>query len=602
MNTNRSIIPASTAIQTFRDSGYKDTASAISELIDNSIEAGADTIRILTFEEYQKNSIRQNLKVTEMAVYDDGAGMSPQTLSICLQFGNGTRLNTRDGIGRFGIGLPNASVSQCRRVEVYSWQDSKCFMTYLDVDEIKANAQQEVNPVEECDMPLDRLNALDCSIKSHGTLILWLKCDRLDMAKASTLFNRMENQLCRVYRHFLDSDDTYGRRRDIRLVEIIKGEAEPRYRSLNANDPLYLMAPNTLPTANTEITNLAWDPINSVGVEIGGMNEFKKEYVIYLDIPYDFEGNTSLIEIRFSIAKSTTQKKGGNSALGQHYRKNTGISFMRAAREIDFGVFGYFNPQEERQRWWGCEVRFSPVLDELFGVTNNKQSVRGVDFFDLKNEADSFGGALAIDELRKDDLKFNLRYELSKIIQGNLSALMNEITSRGAGKKAVNSELSLDKSGTIANQQLQAVNKPTRASEEGKTKPQEQKLAEWTELLLGGDSSLSTNEARMLAETKVDLKIDKSFDQWPGSLFIDPRVTGSTSTLVINRKHDFFTQLYEPLTKDQEHKYSDALDLMLMAYVRAIDEMLGHEETIEILNTKWGDYVTKFLKALKTDA
>ena len=41
------IIPADTAIETFRDNGYKNTASAISELIDNSIDAKAKNIQIL---------------------------------------------------------------------------------------------------------------------------------------------------------------------------------------------------------------------------------------------------------------------------------------------------------------------------------------------------------------------------------------------------------------------------------------------------------------------------------------------------------------------------------------------------------------------------
>lgn len=602
MELNRSIIPAGTAIQTFRDSGYKDTASAISELIDNSIEANADNIRILTFEDYQMSEVRQVLRITKMAVYDDGVGMSADTLSICLQFGNGTRLNTRSGIGRFGIGLPNASVSQCQRVEVYSWQNGVCHTTHLDIDEVKNKGQQEVNPVVQCEMPTEWLDTLDCEIKDHGSLIVWMHCDRLDVAKASTLFNRMENQLCRVYRHFLDSDNSYGRKRDIKLVELSKGSSTPIYRTLHANDPLYLMTPNTVIEHENEATNLAWDPFKQAGTEVSSISDFPKDFTIKIDIPYDKKGNTSPVEIRFSLAKATTQKLQGGSKVGQHYRKNMGISFMRAAREIDFGSFGYFNAQEERNRWWGCEVRFDPLLDEVFGVTNNKQSVRGIDFLDVKSDKDSYGGQEGIDELRKEDLRFNLRYELSKVIQKNIQVLLGEIVSRGAGKKSGSNETtSLDNSGVIANKELELNSKPTRASQVGAAKPQEQKIAEWTEQILSGDSSLTQEEAKQIAETKLELKIDKSFAQWPGSLFFDPRITGSTSTLVINRKHDFFTQLYEPLAEEKEHKYSDALDLLLMAYVRATDELLGHEQIIEDLNSKWGDYVTKFLRALKSE-
>ena len=62
--------------------------------------------------------------------------------------------------------------------------------------------------------------------------------------------------------------------------------------------------------------------------------------------------------------------------MGKHYLKNTGISLVRKAREIDFGNFGFFDGQEARERWWGCEIRFEPELDELFGITNTKNMVQ----------------------------------------------------------------------------------------------------------------------------------------------------------------------------------------------------------------------------------
>ena len=129
--SNPPIIPAKTAIESFRDNGYKDTASAISELLDNSIEAKAKNIQILVFE---KNIIKGNRpmkQISEIVILDDGIGMDEETLKMSLQFGNGTKLKSRKGIGRFGIGLPNASVSQCKHVEVYSWKNSKNLFTYL---------------------------------------------------------------------------------------------------------------------------------------------------------------------------------------------------------------------------------------------------------------------------------------------------------------------------------------------------------------------------------------------------------------------------------------------------------------------------------------
>ena len=61
--------------------------------------------------------------------------MDNEVLATSLQFGNGSKLNSRKGLGRFGIGLPNSSVSQCNIVDVYSWQKEKTLHTYLSVTE-----------------------------------------------------------------------------------------------------------------------------------------------------------------------------------------------------------------------------------------------------------------------------------------------------------------------------------------------------------------------------------------------------------------------------------------------------------------------------------
>src|SRR5690606_10052714 len=94
----------------------------------------------------------------------------------------------------------------------------RCYWTYLDIDEVKAEKLQEARSVEESDMPEDYLAHIEGKPGKSGTLVIWSKCDRLDLRRSSTLFRRMQGDLCRVYRHFLDSDDTYGDRRRIRLV------------------------------------------------------------------------------------------------------------------------------------------------------------------------------------------------------------------------------------------------------------------------------------------------------------------------------------------------------------------------------------------------
>ena len=70
---------------------------------------------------------------------DDGCGMDALTLRRALKFGDGTRLDRKSrGIGRFGIGLPNSSISQCRRVDIWSWTNGpeNAMHCYLSLDDI----------------------------------------------------------------------------------------------------------------------------------------------------------------------------------------------------------------------------------------------------------------------------------------------------------------------------------------------------------------------------------------------------------------------------------------------------------------------------------
>lgn len=71
-----SFIPPDLAIQAMRDNGYKNTAYALAELIDNSVQANAKSIEIICIEEVQQIRERQRKRLSRIAVLDDGDGMS----------------------------------------------------------------------------------------------------------------------------------------------------------------------------------------------------------------------------------------------------------------------------------------------------------------------------------------------------------------------------------------------------------------------------------------------------------------------------------------------------------------------------------------------
>src|SRR3989442_7919404 len=156
-------------IQATRDSGYKSLGSALAELVDNAFEAKASQVSVTIEKVEQKSS--EDVRVT---VADDGRGMDSRTLRHALQFGWSSRFNQRDSHGRYGMGLPNASLSHARRVEIRSSPDGKtASASWLDVDEVVARAAS-ISPASQVSMAdFRRL----CPF-ARGTLVTWSRCDR----------------------------------------------------------------------------------------------------------------------------------------------------------------------------------------------------------------------------------------------------------------------------------------------------------------------------------------------------------------------------------------------------------------------------------------
>ena len=109
------------AVESQRKSGYKNTARAAREIVDNAYESVAKNVWIAFRRPADAERTRGQWKesVSGIAFIDDGPGMLPAMARYALSWGGGTHFNEPTGIGRFGFGLPNSSINQTRRVEVY---------------------------------------------------------------------------------------------------------------------------------------------------------------------------------------------------------------------------------------------------------------------------------------------------------------------------------------------------------------------------------------------------------------------------------------------------------------------------------------------------
>ncbi len=159
---------ASRLTKSLRDIGYDFTA-ALADLIDNSISADARKIDIeLVFDGAD----------SFVLIADDGVGMTESQLGEALRFGTRRDYELGD-LGRYGLGLKTASISQCRRLTVITRRSEiyrRIAALTLDVDHIGATDRWEVTeppPVSAAGRSLEWLD------HAPGTVVIWERLDRV---------------------------------------------------------------------------------------------------------------------------------------------------------------------------------------------------------------------------------------------------------------------------------------------------------------------------------------------------------------------------------------------------------------------------------------
>lgn len=314
------LLVATNFIRAVRDSGYLSIATALAELVDNSLQAAATEVAITIGRDSTD-------ALAEITVEDNGVGMSRTELESCLRFGGTSRFDARESFGRFGMGLPAASLSQARRVEVATWRGSGPeHVVALDVDAIVAGSYPRL---------LARRGPK--SRTPSGCRVRWMRCDRIAYRRLAWLERSLHRELGRIYRRQISAG----------LAISVNGHR------VSPVDPMLL---------STEVEGasprLAFDALKyELSTAAGG---------------------TSVVAVRFAILPiqqwhrldNVTKRRLGIVGGG-------GVSILRAGREIASGWHLMGSKRKENyDDWWRCEIEFSPSLDEHFGITNNKQGIR----------------------------------------------------------------------------------------------------------------------------------------------------------------------------------------------------------------------------------
>lgn len=388
---------SSNALLSQRSSGYKGTAYALSELVDNSFDAEAKECRIIVVTTTLDN---KKDEISEILIADDGKGMSDEQLQNSLQFGGTTNDNIDSmvktkKIGKFGFGLPSASISQCKNVKVISWTEkNKYRQSTLDLQELLAQKTIEIPPIQEIKLPSYFADIGAVMNSSHGTIVSWKTCDRLSHSRAKTILDNAEQLIGRIFRHYLKKGkkvSLFHYKNSQRTQQYIK-DSEKWAR---VNDPLFL-------TSDAVISEKIFNEAQKSGAQEDYFKKFSTSKVkskptnVRLEDKcfihrFEWRGKSYAFKITTSVVHQDIQKPGvrdgGQTEVGKFYarKQNQSISFVRSDREIATGAFrGLYNPNDTKARWWTVEISFTADADDLLGVHVNKQ---GIDFRDTKKDS-----------------------------------------------------------------------------------------------------------------------------------------------------------------------------------------------------------------------
>jgi hypothetical protein len=333
---NVEIIPsAKRLIKSLRDIGYE-FEDAVADIVDNSVEARATVVNIsLVFD--GENSY--------LTISDNGIGLASKEIQEAMRFGSNRKYAEDGDLGRFGLGLKTASLSQCERLTVSSRQgeerariNSYCW----DLNHIEKTNRWEILKIEKDALKSEVLDSLS---DTTGTVITWERLDRLmgyrypsgEYAKKQSeqMIATLRSHLGMIFHRFL------------------AGEVNNKRISIFIN--------------NERVQ--AWDPFSR-----GENHTLKMDEI---SIPIDFKEGIYNVKLRpyilppqsmYSSTKAHALASGPNK-----WNKQQGLYIYRANRIIQSGGWNGIRTSDEHTKLIRIALFIPHQLEELFQVNVAKK-------------------------------------------------------------------------------------------------------------------------------------------------------------------------------------------------------------------------------------
>ena len=329
-------------VESLRDTGYSHQA-AFADIVDNSIAAGATTVKIEIYESVMGDEIF-------VAFYDNGSGMDKKELVNAMRYGSEKRPSPKS-LGKFGMGLKTASTAFCRNLTVLSQKNGEINACCWDIDHIIERNKWELYPVkkEELGSEIDVLQKL--TLGSNGTVVVWRKIDRL-VASAGTEYSSkaLETFQTEISDHL---SATFGK-------FMLKG-------SKDGGVDLYL---------NEQILE-PWDP---TGIFLNSDNNpdrvISQQKSVTINMRSGLETSPVNFELNGYVLPNKSTMTEGEIEKLRYSNDNQGFYIYREQRLIFSGGWPHrMYSQDSHQNLLRIELNFDHRLDEYFEIDIRKSKI-----------------------------------------------------------------------------------------------------------------------------------------------------------------------------------------------------------------------------------
>lgn len=373
-------------VESTRSIGYSFEA-AVADIIDNSISAAATEVRICF----------SSKEPQYLSIEDNGWGMSSDELENAMRYGSQscTEARRKDDLGRFGLGLKMASLSQCRRVTVITKKDGIISAACWDLDYIIRQGNWSLQFFSEKEIESTPAYAY-LKLKSSGTVVTWELFDRLKQgaSQVQKAFDEKieltRKHISLVFHRFLNDENP-----QIRISMYFNGE------KVKGIDPFLTKHPATQPLSE-QILRIASDEIKV------------KPYVL----PYVSK-----------MSKQDIAAIGGKDEL----RQQQGFYIYRNKRLIIWGTWFRLIKHNELGKLARVRVDIPNSLDSIWEI-DIKKSRASLPHFIKKNLVDIVENTVGRSERV-------YKYRGRNVQTDNLIHVWNPIDDRGRFQYQINREL-----------------------------------------------------------------------------------------------------------------------------------------------------------------